>query len=59
MVHDITADRAGLQLIGVVLASLTASVILIASVLVYKSAGTAFDQQTMLQLEQQARPYGR
>jgi hypothetical protein len=46
MIHDMTADRAGLQLIGVVLASLTASVILIASILVYKSAGTALDQQT-------------
>jgi hypothetical protein len=58
MIHEMTADRAGLQLIGVVLASLTASVILIASVLVYKSAGIAFDQQTMLQMEQKAQPYG-
>ena len=58
MIHDMTADRAGLQLIGMVLAGLTASVILIASVLVYKSAGTAFDQQTMLQIEQTAQPYG-
>jgi hypothetical protein len=33
------ADRASLQLIGLVMASLTASVILIAAVLVYKSAG--------------------
>jgi hypothetical protein len=58
MIHDMTADRAGLQLIGMVLASLTASVILIACVLVYKSAGTAFDQQTISQIEQTAQPYG-
>lgn len=43
-----TADRAGLQLIGMVLASLTVSVILVASILAYKSAGgVSFDQQTM------------
>jgi hypothetical protein len=56
MVHDMTADKASLQLIGVVLASLTASVILIASVLVYKSAG-AFDQQPMLRVQQTSLPH--
>jgi hypothetical protein len=58
MIHDMTADRVGLQLIGVVLASLTASVMLIASVLVYKSTGSALDQQTMLQVEQKILPHG-
>jgi hypothetical protein len=58
MVHDMTADRAGLQVIGMVLASLTASVILIASVLVYKSTANAFDQRTW-QTEQTALPHGR
>jgi hypothetical protein len=46
-----TADRASLQLIGIVLASLTASVILIASILVSKSAGGTFDQQTISQVQ--------
>jgi hypothetical protein len=53
MVREMTADRVGLQLIGMVFASLTASVILVASVLAYKSAGGAvFDQHTITRIHQ-------
>jgi hypothetical protein len=44
-------------MIGVVLASLTASVILVASVLVYKSAGGASDRHTISQMQQAALPH--
>ena len=38
------ADRTGLQAIGLLMAGLTAGVVLIAAVLVYKSGGLAADQ---------------
>ena len=38
------ADRAGLQVIGLFMAGLTAGVVLIAAVLVYKSGGLSTDQ---------------
>jgi hypothetical protein len=37
------ADKAGLQMIGLVMASITASVFLIAAVLIFRSAGTQLD----------------
>jgi hypothetical protein len=43
------ADRAGLRVIGLLMAGLTASVVLIAAVLVYKSAAGLSADQMMSQ----------